>query len=202
VLSDDREARALMTASWLKQMGWKDVYVLPEAGNETGEPSRKLLGSAPADAAIEPARLSTLLAQEGATVIDLSRSPDYRRGHIPGAWFAIRGRLARALPKIRLRGELVLTSEDGTLAGLTVEEARALTNTSVRWLKGGNAAWAAAGCPLSTSVQMADDPVDVWLKPYERPSDTEAAMNAYLSWEVDLLERIKQDGTTHFLRAR
>jgi hypothetical protein len=34
-------------------------------------------------------------------------------------------------------------------------------------------------------------------KPYERPNDTEAAMNAYLSWEVDLLERIKQDGTTH-----
>ena len=43
---------------------------------------------------------------------------------------------------------------------------------------------------------MADDAVDVWLKPYERSSDTEAAMNAYLSWEVDLLERIKQDGTT------
>ena len=46
---------------------------------------------------------------------------------------------------------------------------------------------------------MADEPLDVWLKPYERPSDHEAAMNAYLSWEVDLLDRIKQDGTTHFL---
>jgi hypothetical protein len=49
---------------------------------------------------------------------------------------------------------------------------------------------------------MADDAVDVWLKPYERSNDTEAAMNAYLSWEVDLLERIKQDGTTRFLHAR
>ena len=27
---------------------------------------------------------------------------------------------------------------------------------------------------------------------------TEAAMNAYLSWEVDLLDRIKRDGTTDF----
>jgi len=27
-------------------------------------------------------------------------------------------------------------------------------------------------------------------------------MNAYLSWEVDLLDRIKQDGTTHFLPPR
>ena len=53
--------------------------------------------------------------------------------------------------------------------------------------------------PLSTSPRMADEPVDVWLKPYERPGDTEAAMNAYLSWEVDLLARIKQDGTTRFV---
>jgi hypothetical protein len=26
-------------------------------------------------------------------------------------------------------------------------------------------------------------------------------MNEYLSWEVDLLERIKRDGTTHFTAA-
>jgi hypothetical protein len=58
-----------------------------------------------------------------------------------------------------------------------------------------------AGFPLSASQRMADEPVDVWLKPYEQPSDTEAAMNAYLSWEVDLLERIKQDGSTRFVHA-
>ena len=53
-------------------------------------------------------------------MIDLSLSPNYRKEHIPGAWFAIRSRLAQALPKIPLRGELVLTSEDGVLAGLAV----------------------------------------------------------------------------------
>jgi rhodanese-related sulfurtransferase len=199
VLSDDREARALMTASWLKQMGWKEVYVLPEAGKETGPARSVVLGAPPADTSIDPGEV---LEIDDVTVVDLSTSPHYRRGHIPGAWFAIRGRLDRALNKIEMRGTLVLTSEDGALAGLAVEEARALTKAPVRWLKGGNAAWTAAGFPLSTSAQMADDAVDVWLKPYERSSDTEAAMNAYLSWEVDLLERIKQDGTTHFLHAR
>ena len=199
VLSDDREARALMTASWLKQMGWKDVYVLPEAGNETGATKPVALGAPPDDAAIDAGKV---LEIDDVTIVDLSTSPHYRRGHIPGAWFAIRGRLDRALKKIKMRSTLVLTSEDGVLAGIAVEEARALTKASVRWLKGGNAAWAAAGFPLSTAVQMADDAVDVWLKPYEQSGDTEAAMNAYLSWEVDLLERIKQDGTTHFLHAR
>ena len=194
-LSDDNEVRAVMTASWLKQMGWQEVAVLPEAGQEKGGPSDSVLGVAPADAAIE---FSDVLATDNVNVIDLSSSPNYRRGHIPGAWFAIRGRLDRALPNIPLRGMIVLTSEDGVLAGLAVEEARALTNKPVRWLKGGNAAWATAGFPLSTDAKLADEPLDVWLKPYERPGDPKAAMNEYLSWEIDLLTRIERDGTTHF----
>jgi rhodanese-related sulfurtransferase len=197
-LSDDKEVRALMTASWLKQMGWQDVYVLAEAGRETDTPA-PILGSIPSDAAVEP---SKVLEIDNVSVIDLSTSPHYRRGHIPGAWFAIRGRLDKALPKIPPRQAVILTSEDGVLAGLAVEETRALTTTPVHWLKGGNAAWAAAGFPLSAAEKMADDPIDVWLKPYERPNDHEAAMNSYLAWEIDLLDRIKQDGTTHFLPAR
>jgi hypothetical protein len=39
----------------------------------------------------------------------------------------------------------------------------------------------------------------MWLKPYERAKDTTKAMAEYLSWEVDLLERIERDGTTHFV---
>jgi rhodanese-related sulfurtransferase len=198
VVSDDKEVRAAMTASWLKQMGWQEVAVLPEAGRETGRPAERMLGTPPADAAID---CSALLAIDDVTIVDCSRSPRYREGHIPGAWFAIRARLARALAKISPHGTLVLTSEDGTLAGLAVAEARALTDLPVRWLKGGNAAWAAMGFPLATDAKLADEPVDVWLKPYERPGDPKAAMNEYLSWEIDLLERIKRDGTTRFRAA-
>jgi 3-mercaptopyruvate sulfurtransferase SseA len=114
--------------------------------------------------------LSELLAGDQATVVDLSLSRDYRKAHIPGAWFAIRSRLAGALATIPLRGELVLTSEDGILARLAVGDAGALAHRPVRALRGGNAAWQAAGYPLSAEARMADDPVDVWLKPYERPA--------------------------------
>jgi rhodanese-related sulfurtransferase len=195
VLSDDKEVRALMTASWLRQMGWKDVFVLAEAGNETSMP-RITIGKADERGAVDA---SAVLAFDDVSIIDLSHSPHYRHGHIPGAWFAVRSRLDRAMPKIAPSGNVVLTSEDGVLASLATAEARTLTQHPVHWLKGGNAAWAAAGFPFSTSPRMADEPDDVWLKPYERPGDTEAAMNAYLSWEVDLLARIKQDGTTRFL---
>ena len=198
VVSDDKEVRALMTASWLKQMGWQEVYVLPQAGTEQGQPAPVLLG-APSPNSVEP---SAVLATDDVTVIDLSTSPRYRRGHIPGAWFAIRSRLGHALKTIAPTGEVILTSEDGVLASLAVADAQFMTDRQVSWLKGGNAAWHAAGFPLATAERLADEPVDVWLKPYERANDNEAAMNAYLSWEVDLLERIKQDGTTRFLPAR
>jgi rhodanese-related sulfurtransferase len=201
VLVDDKEARAVMTASWLRQMGWREVYVLVAAGDEKGFPENPGLGNAPRDAAIDAAALSDLLARDAATAIDLSLSREYASAHIPGAWFAIRSRLAQALEKIKPRGTLVLTSEDGLLAGLTVEEARALTPLPVRYLDGGNAAWRAAGLPLTAdNPRMADEPIDAWLKPYERPDGAKQAMADYLAWETDLLPRIARDGTAKFVR--
>ncbi len=171
VLVDDAEVRAAMTASWLRQMGWKDVFVLAEVGHETGWPAPTILGSAPpVELRIDCGGLAGVIARNEATIVDLSLS-------------------------------LVLTSEDGTLAGLAAIEASTLADVSVRYLAGGNAAWQAAGHPLTAAdAQMADEAVDAWLKPYERPNDTTKAMNEYLSWEVDLLARIERDGTADFLQ--
>jgi rhodanese-related sulfurtransferase len=200
VLVDDAEVRAVMTASWLRQMGWTDVSVLVEAGGETGRPAAPVLGSTLAPALrIDGDGLAALLARDEATVVDLSLSRDYLKAHIAGAWFAIRSRLPRALATIPLRGTLVLTSEDGVLAGLAAAEAQALVDTPVHVLDGGNAAWLAAGHALTADdPRMADDAIDTWLKPYERSKDTTKAMQDYLSWEVDLLARIARDGSARF----
>jgi rhodanese-related sulfurtransferase len=196
VLVDDQEVRALMTAAWLRQMGWRDVFVLTATGTEKGRSPPPVLGpTPPSERAIEARELSALVTKNHATVVDLSLSPAYRKGHIPGAWFAIRARLAHALGKIPMNGELVLTSEDGVLAGLAVDE----TRVPARYLRGGNAAWQAAGFTLSTDARMADEPLDYWPKPYERSGDVKGAMNEYLSWEVDLLPRIERDGTARFM---
>jgi rhodanese-related sulfurtransferase len=202
VLVDDAEVRAVMTASWLKQMGMRDVVVLVERGTETTRPAFALLGAlAPAEKQIDCATLATLIERGEATVIDLALSPQYRNGHIPGAWFAIRSRLDQALARISLHGTLVLTSEDGVLGRLAVADAAALTTHDVRYLAGGTVAWQSAGQPLSQELRMADDAIDVWLKPYERGGDTRGAMSEYLSWEVDLIERIVRDGTCCFMTA-
>jgi rhodanese-related sulfurtransferase len=200
VLVDDAEVRAVMTASWLRQMGWKDVAVLVEKGDETGWPAPPTLQSdVRPDLGIEAAELAALMAKDDASVIDLSPSREYLKRHIPGAWFAVRSRLDRALKKIPQRSVLVLTSEDGVAASLAAVEACDLVKTPVRVLRDGNAAWQSAGHPLTADApQMADDAVDQWLKPYERSGDTKAAMKEYLDWEVDLLPRVARDGTSRF----
>ena len=200
VLVDDLEARAVMTASWLMQMGWRNVYVLVAAGKEIGWPALPVLGSAEEpELCLDVPALSEMVERNATTVIDLSGTRSYREGHIPGAWFAIRSRLDLAMPKIEPGGTVVLTSEDGVLAALALNEAKKLTILPVRYLKGGNAAWVAAGRALTAAdFRLADEPVDVWLKPYERSAGVTAAMNEYLSWEVDLLPLIERDGTCHF----
>jgi rhodanese-related sulfurtransferase len=199
VLVDETEVRAAMTASWLRQMGWQDVYVLADAGAETGWPKYPILETdTPADAGIDCAALAELMSRNAATVVDLSLSRDYLKAHIPNAWFAIRTRLKRALETIPLSGTLVLTSEDGVLARLAVPEAAAAAERPVRFLDGGNAAWRAAGHAFSTVPRMADEAIDQWRKPYERSGDTTAAMQEYLAWETDLLPRIERDGALKF----
>ena len=203
VLVDDLEVRAAMTGSWLRQMGFAEVFLLAEAGNETGWPAALVLDNETRrEAAIEAKALAELVSRNAATVLDLSLSRNYLAGHIPGAWFAIRTRLARALKNIAIADTLVLASEDGALAALAVTEAETLIDRPVRFLQGGNAAWQAAGRPLSTDAKMADEAVDQWRKPYERSGDTKAAMQEYLTWEVDLLPRIKRDGSLRFERFR
>ncbi len=102
VLVDDAEVRAAMTASWLRQMGWQRRL------HPDGDGNRDWLARAPAfwrrhGVRTPPSiarRSSELLSRKAATVVDLSLSRNYLARHIPGAWFAIRTRLARAFEKI------------------------------------------------------------------------------------------------------
>ncbi|HEY7373647.1 MAG TPA: rhodanese-like domain-containing protein, partial [Polyangia bacterium] len=173
VLVDDTGVRARMTASWLKRMGW-DAAVLEggldgvelEAGMPAADASMFPLGG-PEPRAVSPAELQ---ASTRAVVVDLALSRHHRAGHIPDAWFAIRARLAEALPKLPAAGDLVLTSEDGTVARFAAAELRTLRPIEV--LAGGTAAWRAEGLPLEAGMgPLADQPDDVALSARERPAE-------------------------------
>src|SRR5262249_980357 len=145
VLVDDTGVRARMTAYWLRRMGWDAVVLeggldgvaLGRGGPAPGAGISPLAGPGPAQ--VSP----TQLKADASVVVDLALSRHPRQGHIPGAWFAIRARLADALDKLPAQGELVLTSEDGTLARFAAAELR--TRRPLKVLAGGTAAWQAAG---------------------------------------------------------
>ncbi|HUB97920.1 MAG TPA: rhodanese-like domain-containing protein [Stellaceae bacterium] len=201
VLADPLEVRAVMTASWLKQMGWTEVFVLAEAGRERGWPPPTILGLEDTpQRGLAPAALADLLLRGEASLFDLGSSRAFREGHIEGAWFAIRSRLDAAFRRAPPRAHIVLTSEDGVLARLAVAEAEALIRGPASFLDGGTRAWAASGrAVVAGDGPMADEPLDLWLKAYERSSGVRAAMEEYLAWELDLIRRIELDGTCRFL---
>ena len=203
VLVDGDGVRATMTASWLIQMGMPEIYVLADALNgplATGPEIPTVLRRDDAEPAVlSPAELAKALADQTAVVVDLDTSLNYRAGHISGAWFAIRSRLAAAPAKLPSAALYVVTSPDGILAALAAPELAAATGLPVKILRGGTAAWRAAGLPIATGEEhMADRPDDVFHRPYDRSKGIEQAMRDYLSWEVDLVRQIERDGDAGF----
>ena len=203
VLIDGDGVRATMTASWLIQMGLPDIYVLDDAlqgALASGTDKPTVLGLDGVEpAAISPAELTAELAKGTAIVVDLDSSLNYRAGHIPGAWFAIRARFAETATKLPHAALYVVASPDGVLATLAAPELAASSGVAVKVLRGGTAAWRAAGLPIATGEEhVADGLDDVFHRPYDRDKGIEQAMRDYLSWEVDLVRQIERDGDAGF----
>jgi rhodanese-related sulfurtransferase len=137
-----------------------------------------------------------------AIVLDLADSKTYARGHVPGAWWAVRARLGAEIDGLPAAPRIVMTSPDGTLAHLAAPEVAALRpHADVRVLAGGTDAWVAAGGAFEEGLERRlSEPDDLWKKPYEqvKAGEERQAMEDYLTWELALVEQIARDGTADF----
>lgn len=198
VLICDGFGRSIMTAGWLKRMGFPHVAVLEggvpaweRSGRplETGQPAPVPFGYEAAQRVVErvapgPLGPSGLLGHD--VVVSVDPSDVYQRGHLPGAIWIGRGRLeltiGRAAPDPTRR--VLLTCADGVQSTLAAATLRRMGYAAARVLDGGVAAWGAAGLPVETGLgSMQGEADDVVQKPYERGR---AAMEAYLRWEEAL----------------
>jgi len=210
VLVDDTHVRALMTASWLAQMGWQDVHALRsdrfhEMTLALGSHQPDVLGlqKQPLLSAME---LNGLLAEESTLVLDFATSLAYRRGHIPGAWWALRSRLQAVVERLQARPgikRLICSAGQEALAHLAATDLGELCPRAMKLdiavLAGGNPAWREAGYEWTTDAAVfTSEPNEVWYKPYEHRGAVEQAMRDYLSWEVNLVEQIERDGDACF----
>jgi rhodanese-related sulfurtransferase len=204
VLLDDTGVRARMTGAWLRQMGQRDVFVV-----EGGLDEVRATGSGPIPVpelakpvpTIGVPELAALLDSGDRTiVVDVGRSIDYRDGHIPGALWGIRTRLAALRPHLDRAKHAIATSPDGSLARLAVPELQALTTADARALDGGTQFWHAFGRPLVKDKTTPPDEAcaDFHLRPYDRNAGVEQAMRDYLAWEIGLLDQIERDPTVRF----
>ncbi|MFN0091127.1 MAG: rhodanese-like domain-containing protein [Acidimicrobiales bacterium] len=204
VLVDDTGVRATMTASWLLQLGWPEVWVLD--GGLGGELESGPVEVAPLGGWPEIDEIPRNVVDTAASVVlDLADSVRYRRGHVPGAWWAVRSRFAEAAAKLPAPlMDLVLVSPDNALARLAAPDARATWPTArVRVLAGGGDGWRRAAMPQREGFDRpTTTPDDVWYKPYDH-DDADVVrrdMEDYLTWEVALVGQVERDPTVAFPR--
>lgn len=202
VLADPSGVRADMAASWLAQMAW-DVYVIDGlSASDLTEHGiwQNPLPTLPKVDYIDVAALVKL--QQSKTkvlVVDFSTHAFYVRGHIPGAWFALRSELTEALKLIPKSDHYVLTSTPPELAVFAAAEMQAFSGKPVSILRGGNAEWVKAGHTLEKGeTHLASPARDRYKRPYEGTNIDPAAMQAYLDWEFGLVAQLAKDGTHHF----
>ena len=203
VLVDAEDVRALVTASWLMQMGWTDVFVLKGgiAGPlETGPEPRHVpsLGDLRPDW-IDITALRAALAAGGTAVFDLGSSRAFRAGHIPGAWCTTRSRLAEAVEAHAADAHtIVVTADDVALAMLGAADLEG-GGRRARPLLGGNAAWRGANLPEEKGGVRLLSEDDVWLAPAQFPLEQqEEEKRRYIQWELDLPAQIARDGDARF----
>lgn len=206
VLIDDTGVRAKLTASWLKRLGWRDVYALPDILDRpdlAGGPQSPLIQPDPGKPAwIDADALKADLDRGEISVLDLSLSSAHLAGHIPGAYFATRTGLRDQVRGLPGKAGLVLVSEDGELAALAASDEIDWGGRTVRVLRGGMKAWSKAGLPLETGMPKKLAEIDDrWLQPERHPGGMPGFMKDYLTWEVGLVERVLHDGTVRYAQS-
>lgn len=199
VLLDDCGIRASTTAMWLRQMG-HDAVVLDrnvtelatlESGPDAGPPCPETLPLCPV--ADLPGKISN-----GAALLDLGPSQTYRKGHISGANWAIRPRLADL--NLRPGQEIILLSAERAAAELVALDLRELGIDALSLNQDGADAWRAAGLSITATADRPADElcIDHLYFVHERHIGNLEAARQYLAWETNLLNQMDDQESSVF----
>ena len=214
VLIDNYMVRALMTASWMVQADWPETYVLANPFEGASLVSGDYKPVVPGLDQIKlprigSAELNASLQTKKVTVIDVADSLSYKRGHIPGAWFAIRSRLEESLGAFPQSSSLVVTGDDSALVALSARDLAKFSGKPVSILEGGNAAWRKANLPLTPGFEnLATKTDDIFRQPFlwgqfePMSPEFKQAANAYFDWELQLPAQLERAKESNFKRLK
>ena len=202
----DGKARATLTASWYRQLGYQEVYALDggtgawaaagrplESGFSVGALFDGSISGAGESELLADARRSVptvsateLNADGSAVVIFVDTSRDFAAGHVPGAQWVARGWLEwQVADHVAAKdARVVVTSGDGRQSLLAAATLREMGYSNVASLDGGMGAWRAAGLPEEKGLSgVMRTPADIV---FSGPDRTYADMQHYLRWETEL----------------
>ena len=192
----DRKARAIATASWYRQIGFREVYAVQggtRAWAESGLPLEQGMSVAEpfgvAEAREEVRLISPqqlLSSPTPPTVIFVDTSQDFARGHVPGSQWVPRGWLELQIEGVARRKDapVAVTCTDGLNSALAARALKELGYADVSVLDGGIEAWREAGLSLEAGLAgVMSSPTDVVPSGVDRSF---ADMVTYLRWEEAL----------------
>ena len=205
----DGKARAALTASWYRQLGYGEVYALDGGTGAWVAAGRPLESgfslSALSDGSIHGESESELLENARDTVrtvhaaelhddppdvvIFVDTSQDFSRGHVPGSRWVPRGwlewQVGEHVPA--MDASVVVTCGDGRQSLLAAVTLRQMGYSNVAALAGGLTAWRAARLPVEEGLTgVMRTPADIV---FSGPDRTYADMQNYLRWETALGEK-------------
>jgi rhodanese-related sulfurtransferase len=195
VFACDHRARATVTASWYRQMGFAEVYAVDGGttawadsgrGLETGSAERPPFGYATARRRARLVSPSEVHRSPPAAAIFVETSQDFARGHVSGAHWVPRGWLEFWIGDVvpSKTTDVLVTCEDGQSSVLAGETLEALGYERVCVLDGGMNAWRRADLPVERGLSgVMTPPTDVVPA---GPDRNFADMQNYLRWEEAL----------------
>jgi hypothetical protein len=134
------------------------------------------------------------LRADGAVLIDVDDSRAYRKGHLPGAFWLPRSRIARCLTD-RSRIHIFLACEP-KLARLACADALDAGLRAAYLAVGSAVARETLGWSKVSEFLCETD--DAWYSPYQLEEGVERAMRDYLDWETGLLDRLTHEPGLRF----
>jgi rhodanese-related sulfurtransferase len=192
ILVDDEEVRAPITAQWLRQLG-HEAYVL-EGGLAAVVGGAGLRNTVrprlPEPGPIAAAELAEWLRNGCARLIDLRPSMTYRDGHIDGAIWSIRPRIATAVSD---PGHLVaLIADEPGVAALAALDLAEAGVRDVRLVPGGHEGARAAGLSVVATPDTPGDTdcIDFLFFTHGRHEGNAEAARQYLAWEIALVDQL------------
>ncbi len=191
---DREQVRAPVVAGWLRQLG-HEAFVLQggtaaAAAHDWRRPAASPSGL-PQLQAVSATEAAHSLRSGAVQVLDLRSGMSYRAGHIAGATWTIRPRVAAEAA--RAARTVVLVADDPVVAALAAIDLKEGGAEDIRVLDGGYEAWQKACQPAESSPDRPSDAdcIDFLFFTHDRHSNADAARQ-YLAWETGLLGQLDE----------